>query len=151
MLHIIYGSDQLGRREAFAKLRAELDKDGSLATNFVTFEAKSASPQEVMAACDAMPFMGEHRLVVVEGARKPARRGATPPSADESEEDEEPDENAGKWATLAEYVPRMPPTTELVLLDDDVSSANALLKALGPSAKVTHCTLPDEKKGLPAW
>ncbi len=59
MLYVIYGSDPLGRREVFDKLKAELGKDGSLATNHVTFDAKQTSPQEVMAACDTMPFLGD--------------------------------------------------------------------------------------------
>ncbi|MEO8456946.1 MAG: DNA polymerase III subunit delta [Chloroflexota bacterium] len=157
MLYVIYGSDSLGRREAFDKLKAELDTDGSLATNHVTFDAKTASPQEVMAACDAMPFLGAHRLVVIEGflkqgarLKKVLKRGARAkaPEPDDGASDDEDD--GGRWAVLAEYVPRMPETTTLVLLDDEVSAANVLLKAIGQLGKVVHCTLPNEK-ALPEW
>lgn len=161
MLYVIYGSDPLGRREVFEKLKSELDVDGSLATNHVTFDAK-ASPQEVMAACDALPFLGANRLVVLEGLLKQAarlkktpKRGARtkappPPEPDGPEGEEEPDD-AGRWVVLADYVPRMPPTTTLVLLDDDVGATNALLSALAPLGKVEHCTLPDERRELVPW
>ncbi|MEO8458281.1 MAG: DNA polymerase III subunit delta [Chloroflexota bacterium] len=159
MLYVIYGSDQLGRRETFAKLKAELDTDGSLATNHVTFDAKTASPQEAMAACDAMPFLGDRRLVVIEGLlkqgtriKKAAKRGAKAKAPEpEPEPGEEEEEDAGRWAVLAEYVPRMPKTTTLVVLDDEVAAANVLLKAIGPLGKVEHCTLPDERNGLAPW
>jgi DNA polymerase-3 subunit delta len=155
MLYVFYGSDSLARREAFDKLKAELDKDGSLATNYVTFDAKGASPQEVMAACDAMPFLGDQRLVVIEGLFKQASRlrkgGPRAARAKASEADDgDGDEDGGRWGALAGYVPHMPQTTTLVVLDDEVAATNALLKALGPLGKVEHCTLPIEKT-LPQW
>jgi DNA polymerase-3 subunit delta len=166
MLYVIYGSDPLARRETFDKLKAELDKDGSLATNYVTFDAKSASPQEVIAACDAIPFLGANRLVVVEGLlklvsryrktpRRTAKSKAPPPVQPQTDGDESPpsdEENANleRWLTLADYVLRMPATTTLVLLDDDVPASNGLLMAIGPLGKVEHCTLPKERT-LPGW
>lgn len=151
MLYVIYGSDQLARREAFDKLKAELDKEGSLATNHVTFDASRATPAEVMAACDAMPFLGDSRLVVVEGLlkkgsriKKGRKRSGKPEPAEEEEDD------AGVWIVLADYIPRMPATTTLVLLDDDVQASNALLIAIGPLGKVEHCVPPSERD-LPGW
>jgi DNA polymerase-3 subunit delta len=163
MLYIIYGSDPLGRREAFEKLRAELDKDGSLATNTLTFDARTAKPQEVISACDTVPFLGDSRLVVVEGVlrsasrfKKAAKRGGKempvrpPASEDGSEQDGAEDEDAGRWLVLQEYVPHMPATTTLVLLDEDITAGNPLLKALGPLGKVEHCQQPSERD-LPGW
>ena len=154
MLYVIYGSDPLARRESFGKLKAELDRDGSLATNSATFDARQTTPQEVMAVCDTVPFLGDRRLVVVEGllqqgsrvkkGRKRAPSRAAKPEADDSADD------GGPWATLAGYVPRMPETTTLVLLDDEVPASNGLLMAIGPLGKVEHCTLPSEK-ALPSW
>jgi DNA polymerase III subunit delta len=156
MLYVIYGSDELARREAFDKLRAELDKDGSLATNYVTFDAFKTSPQEVMAACDTVPFLGDARLVVVEGLLKRASKfkkttGKTsrarkpePEVADEEEDD------GGQWAVLAEYIPRMPTTTALVILDGNVPATSGLLKLIGPLGTVEHTSLPDERT-LPQW
>jgi DNA polymerase-3 subunit delta len=154
MLYVIYGSDSLARREVFDRLKAELDKDGSLATNYVTFDAKQTSPQEVMAACDTMPFLGDRRLVVVEallqlGARVKRGRKRTAKAKVVDADDDAPDDG-GPWVALAEYVPRMPETTTLVLIDDEVSASNGLLMAIGPLGKVEHCTLPNDK-ALPQW
>lgn len=158
MLHIIYGKDSFARKEAFGKLRAELDKDGSLATNTITLDAKAASPQEVMAACDTVPFLGDGRLVVVEGVLRTAARlkpGGKSRSkgrpADRDVEQEEAEIDPGAWLVLADYVPRMPASTTLVLLDEAIDPRNALLKALGPLGRVEHCRELDERKELPAW
>jgi DNA polymerase-3 subunit delta len=155
MLYVIYGSDPLALREAFDKLKAELDKDGSLATNYATFDARQTTPQEVMAACDTVPFLGDCRLIVVEsllqqGSRIKKGRKRTPARAAKPEASDEPADDGGVWAALADYVPRMPATTTLVLLDDDVPASNGLLMAIGPLGKVEHCTLPNEKT-LPRW
>ncbi len=155
MLYVIYGSDQLARRDAFDKLKAELDKDGSLATNSATFEARQTTPQEVMAACDTVPFLGDRRLVVVEGllqqgSRVKKGRKRAPSRAAKPEATDDPADEAGVWAALADYVPRMPATTTLVLLDDDVPPSNGLLMAIGPLGKVEHCVPPSERD-LPGW
>jgi len=153
MLYVIYGNDPLARREVFDRLKAELDKDGSLATNHVTFDAKLTSPQEVMAACDTMPFLGDRRLVVVEGLLQlgaRVKRGRKRTTTAKATDSDDKSDDGGPWAALADYVPRMPETTTLVLLDEDVPASNGLLTAIGPIAKVEHCTLPDEKT-LPQW
>jgi len=162
MLYIICGSDAFARKEAFGKLRETLDKDGSLATNTITLDAKSSSPQEVISACDTIPFLGDARLVVVEGVLKTASRlkklgtkaraKATPaaiePAGDDEDIDAEPD--PGRWLALADYVPRLPPSTTLVLLDGEVTAGNTLLKAIGPLGHVEQCSPPTDKE-LPGW
>lgn len=153
MLYIIYGKDAFARKEAFDRLCAELDKDGALATNTITLDAKAASPQEVMAACDTVPFLGDGRLVVVEGMLQTAgrvKRGGKSRSKKPAAGEDDADVGAGPWDVLAEYVPRMPASTTLVLLDDEVPVANALLTALGPLGRVEHCSPPNEKE-LPGW
>lgn len=158
MLYIIYGADPFARKETFDKLRAELDKDGSLATNSITFDAKSALPQEVMAACDTLPFLGDGRLVVLEGALATAAkfkkagksRSKKPEPIDSGDDAAEEGEDPGRWIVLSEYVPRMPPSTTLVLLDGPVLKTNALLTALGPLGRVIECPAPDEKQ-LTSW
>src|ERR1700674_2447572 len=154
MLYVIYGSDPLARREAFHKLKAEIDKDGSLATNTVTFDARQATPQEVMAACDTAPFLGDCRLVVVEGLlqqgsrMKKGRKRA--PSRTAKPEAPGDADDGGPWAALADYVSSMPATTTLVLVDDDVPLSKGLLTAIGPLGKVEHFVPPSDRD-LPGW
>lgn len=143
MLHIFYGSDGLSVAEAFRELRATLDQDGSLATNTVTFSAAGVTPQEVIAACDTVPFLGNCRLVVLEGALKRDRgiRGRRGKAVDTSNESEQ---SRGAWMALADYVGSMPESTVLVLLDGEVSGG-PLLKALGEHGEVHRFDKPAQK------
>lgn len=142
MLHIFYGTDGFSIAEAIRELRSELDEDGSLATNTVTFSALAASPQEVIAACDTVPFLGALRMVVLEGAlRRSGRRRRRSDAPGESDEGEE---SAGHWSVLADYVGRMPETTVLVLVDGDVSGG-ALLKSLRAQGEVHEFSIPEQK------
>ena len=146
MLYIFYGSELLARRDALERLKESLDSDGSLATNTTYFDAARSSPQEVIAACDTVPFLGEHRLILVEGLLSQAtRRGRL---ADD--EGEEPPPDAGRWQPLVDYVPDMPPSSVLVLTDGGVTAKNALLKKLGPLGEVKQFTMPSERD-LPGW
>ncbi|MCH7809803.1 MAG: DNA polymerase III subunit delta [Chloroflexi bacterium] len=146
MLYILYGSELLARRDALERLKESLDSDGSLATNTTYFDAARSSPQEVIAACDTVPFLGEHRLILGEGllsqATRRGRRG--------DDEDDEPPPDAGRWEPLVDYVPNMPPSSVLVLTDGSVTAKNALLKKLGPLGEVQEFKMPSERD-LPGW
>lgn len=160
MLHIIYGNDQLAVKEAFARLRESLNTDGGLETNTTTLDARAATPQEVMGACNTVPFLGEGRLVVLEGlfsSMRPAAKGrsargkkdaapAVGPHADDEDLEAEPSAAEVRWEPLAEYIPQMPPSTTLVLLDRSVLATNPMLKALSVYGKVEKFELPGEKQ-----
>ena len=146
-LHILYGYEMFARRAALAELKSTLDADGSLATNTALFEASRVSPQEVMAACDTVPFLGPHRLVILEGALATnSGRGKR-----RSKKEEPAPENFGPWGVLAVYVDTVPESTTLVLVDDDVSSSDSLLMALKPRASSCQQFLPPSDKDLPGW
>lgn len=154
MLYIIYGNDPLACGEALDKLKASLDADGSLATNTDTFDARTSTAQEVMGACNTVPFLGDTRLVLLDGLLKAVSgvkkgRVARPKRRATVDEGDAP-EAFSPWDALAAFVPDMPPSTTLVLTDEEVPTTNAMLKALGPLGKVEHCSPPDEKQ-LPAW
>jgi len=147
MLHVIYGKDSFARREVLAELRASLDEDGALATNMVTLRAADTSPQEVIAACSTAPFLGSHRLVILEGALKlqeGAKQGRRKSSPDGTAA-------ASAWAPLVEFAAALPETTVLVLVDGDVSRDNPLLESLKPMLPTLHPCTPPGPKELAGW
>jgi DNA polymerase-3 subunit delta len=138
--YVFHGSDTLSRKEALDALKASLDSDGALASNTSTFEAASATPGEVIAACSTAPFLGEHRLVIVHGALKGpggGRRRTKSPGTSET----------GPWAELVTFAGQMPPTTALVLVDDE---AGPLLDLLKGTAEIRGFPAPTPKT-LPGW
>jgi DNA polymerase-3 subunit delta len=149
MLHVIYGSDGFSIAESFRELRKSLDDDGSLETNTVTFSASDVSQQEVIAACNTVPFLAARRMVVLEGALK-GSGGRRRKSGQPKDAAHNGDQVAGAWGALAEYVTRMPDTTVLVLIDilkDREVSDGPLLKALRDvkQAQIQKLDRPDQK------
>src|SRR3989304_8520450 len=91
MFHVLYGPDSFSLQAALVELKAELDTDGMLATNTSRLEGAQLQPQELAVVCNALPFLGAYRLVLVEGllarfnqplARRRRGRAAGRPSRD---------------------------------------------------------------------
>jgi DNA polymerase-3 subunit delta len=135
MLYVLYGRDDFSLREELARIKGELDSDGMLSTNTEVLDGREASPEQVMAICDTMPFLSAHRLVVVEGLLKRfdsperPRRGARAAGRESTEALE-------RWLALAEYAQRMPSTATLVLVDEELLPGNPLLKAISSAGQV---------------
>jgi DNA polymerase-3 subunit delta len=129
MLYVLYGRDDFSLREELARIKGELDSDDTLSSNTDVLDGREVSPEQVMAICNTMPFLSEHRLVVVEGLLKRfdrperPRRGARAARSGSTEALE-------RWQGLADHVQRMPDTTMLVLVDGELSGRNPLLDAL---------------------
>jgi len=144
-LYIFHGQDTFSMREELARLSAELDSDGMLATNSVVFDGSTVAPEEVIVACRTLPFLGAHRLILVEGllcrfnssSRTTRRSGERNPALDQ-------------WRPLVEMVEVMPPSTVLVLVDEEVDAQNPLFHLLLPRARVRQFR-PLRLQEVPAW
>jgi len=145
VLYVFYGPDTFSRAEALAELRARLDRDGMLAVNTTVLDGRQIEPRDLFAHCDAVPFLSACRLVIVEGLLSSAPRRGRQQGRTAS------DDGALDWATaLPAYVERMPETTTLVLLDDDVRGGGRLLGALGRLGEVRRFE-PPRLDALPRW
>ena len=119
---LLYGEDRYARMEALAELRASCDADGALANNTTVFDGARLSPSELQAAVSAAPFMGDWRLVRVEGlcTRYEASRGNTGRAA-------------GAWSDLGGIVEAVPATTQLVFMDEAAGRGNPLRRQIEQS------------------
>jgi len=137
VIYVFCGSDSFTLHEALAELKAELDGDGMLATNTATFEGNQVRPDELLAVCSTVPFMGAHRLVLVENllARFEAPRGRRRAGAGAGGEPGR-QVDLGSWRDLAAALEGLPPSTTLVFVEGDISEKNALLRLLAPLAQV---------------
>jgi DNA polymerase-3 subunit delta len=134
MLYILHGRDDFSRREELGRIKASLDSDGMLTTNTDALDGREVTLEQLTAICGTIPFLGSHRLVVVEGllgrfeSDRPRRGGARPRRG--------PGADLERWLALAEAVQVLPASTTLVFLDDELSAGNPLLEALRPHAEV---------------
>ncbi len=131
MLYILFGPDDFSLRQELERIKDGLGDRESLSSNTTIFEGKQASLGQLMDACTALPFMGSHRLVVVEGllTRFEGNRAGLKKGV------------ANEWGELKKRLGDMPPSTVLILADGPIKKGNALLKALTPSATVKEFPL----------
>jgi DNA polymerase-3 subunit delta len=127
MLYVFFGKDSFSLRERLEELRASLDADGMLSSSTSVLDERRVTLAEVTAACDTVPFMSAHRLVIVEGLL--SRFGGGGRGRKRGGEVE-------AWLPLAEYVGRMPPSTHLVLVDTEAEGDSALVEALRGKGEV---------------
>src|SRR5262245_16629797 len=107
MIYLLYGPDEFSRSEVLAALKAALPPD--LADlNMSQFDGRRLKFDALVSACEALPFLAERRLVVVNDLLKHQKAG--------KERD----------ATRA-YLDRLPSTCDLVFVEnEDVDKRNAL-------------------------
>jgi DNA polymerase-3 subunit delta len=112
--YVLHGDDEFTRSEQLASLRERMS--GLLAGDFnvTQLEVPPATVDEVLAACHAVPFLGERRLVIVRHllehltARAPRRSGTRKAKAQVAPEED----SLGAFLAAIQHIPL---TTALVL------------------------------------
>ena len=140
MIHVLFGGDELSLEECVDSLKAAVEPEELRDVNVSSMDAQSLSLDELKATCDTVPFLAERRLVVVRGLlsqfeSRPGTRdgsGATPAES----------RRLGAWEGLAEYLPQVPESTDLVLVDGRLSDRNPMLAKIRPLARVRTFPLP---------
>ena len=122
---VVYG-DSFLVRQRIASLEAEHGTDAVMEANRHRFQGNQVSPQELLGACQAIPFLDPLRLVVVDGLlsiaeSRPGGRGRRGSN-----------NAADAWHALGEAIPGMPDTTLLLLSDGPLNANNPLLRAIRP-------------------
>ena len=163
MFLLYHGPDEFSAREALAKLRATHD----FGYNQDTFAGADADLAILRNTCDTLPFLSEHRLVVVDGLpkrRRGAKNNGEEGTADfalarggETTAEAAPAKSGkgkkGKGSSgpdpkafaegLAQYVSALPAFTFLVVLaDETLDAANPLLNVAQGHGKAYLFTPP---------
>lgn len=143
--HLLHGDSFLVPRR-LDELIAEFGASDVLEANRHRLVGSQTKPGELLSMCNALPFMDDHRLVVVDGLLGTAesqgrgrRRGSSGDTG-----------AAGQWQALGDAIPLMPDTTVLVFTDGPLSANNPLLRLLRPVAQVEELSAPSGE-GLARW
>jgi DNA polymerase-3 subunit delta len=121
MIALFYGPDEFARSETLAERRAALPPD--LADlNMARLDGRRLKFDTLVSACEALPFLADRRLVIVDDLLKHQKAG--------KERDE-----------LRAYLERVPDSCELIFVEhDDVDKRNGLfvyLKKIGAAREFT--------------
>lgn len=127
-MYLLHGEDDLSRRQAVKSLLPAPDSDGWLAVSM--FEG-NADVSTIIEACNTLPFLAEHRYVLVRNfiAANTKRSKGAAAEADDPEPEEEAETGRRKPAmpALRDYLLSMPDTTVLILEEAGRAPASSVL------------------------
>lgn len=131
MLYLLFGPDEFSRSEALAALRAVVPAEVA-DLNISRLEGRRLKLEALAAACEAMPFLAERRLVIVSDALKHTKAG-------KDRED------------LKAYLDRVPAWCDLIFLEsEDVDRRSILFTHLKKAGEVREFT-PPQGPELARW
>jgi len=137
-LYLLHGTDEYAGTEFVDELKSRVAPDpGTAALNIALLDGRTVALADIQSACGAMPFLADQRLTIVEGWITRLQGKA--------EEGEVSESGKATLAALIAYLPDLPETATLVLLERrDLSERGPLFKALAqlPWAKVRKFDVP---------
>ncbi len=129
MYYLFHGPDNFSCSEEIAKLKRQVGAADVADLNISTLDGRSLTLAELVHVCDALPFLSDRRLVIVEGL---ASRFSGSKGRQTSQADKE------LLARLEAYIPKLPDTTDLVLVEGDLLGPKHPLVALASQKGAGH-------------
>lgn len=152
--YLLYGDNFLVS-QSLKELQEQVGTQDVIDANSHRVLGGAVNLAQIRALCDAVPFLAEHRLVMVEGLfplfepRDGRRRQSS--SAGRSGSSGTARSAPSGWEGLPEYIQgEMPPSTLLVFLEATVSKANSLLRSLRSVVEIQDRATPTGE-GLARW
>lgn len=109
MFYLLHGEDEFSRAETLAHLKEKAGEPTVVELNTTVLDGRKITLPELKGACDALPFMSERRLVIVEGLltwlAEGEGKGKLPKAKQEF------------LKGLLEYLPQVPPSTRLIFVE----------------------------------
>ena len=136
MIHLLFGEDEYSRQEVLASLKEDVNPEEMRELNITELNGREVSFERLAEACYSVPFMASKRLVIVENLLSQFEPRRSGPLTDQPP-------GLGQWEGLADYLPTVPPSTELVFVDGPLNQRNRpnpLLRKLRPL--VNHRSFP---------
>lgn len=130
--YLFYGPEDYMKRAYAKKIKGVLAPAEVEMMNFDRFEGKKTLAEPIISAAETMPFLSEKRLIIVQNA------GFF---------------QAGKKAEserLADYIQKIPDTTCILFLENDIDKRSRLYKAISKYGYTVEFKVQDEKS-LVIW
>lgn len=136
LIYVLWGTDRFTRDEQVRSLKRRMLAEPCGEYNLTVLSGDDVAVRDVRAVADALPFLGDRRLVVVEGllsrvaggSKPSARRGrATKPASAskpaKAKKATEPSAETGPVVELSALLRDLPDSTALVLVEDQLDPA----------------------------
>jgi DNA polymerase-3 subunit delta len=142
--YVFHGTDEFTRAETLADFKRRLGPPDTVDLNTNYLDGRNLTLAELRHACDAIPFLAEKRLVIVNGllTRLTSRKDRELATAQKKH-----------LVALADYLPRLPDTTRLVFIEDKPLSAKHPILQLAQREERGYAKRfdPPKDKALPRW
>ena len=145
MLYILTGEDDFSRHQSLEEIKGSIGDPTTLEANTTLLNGHQVTVDQLRTVCEAMPFLAERRLVIIQGllerfeTKSKPGRGRTGTSNHQNE-----------YKELGEYISQIPESTILVLIDGKIAGKNPLFGQLSGKAKVMNFPLL-RHEGLRQW
>jgi len=133
LLHILSGPDSYSRGQALETIKGSIGDPEAMALNTAILEGRQLTVDQMRPVCEAMPFLAEKRLVIITGLLQRFEAGKR---ATGTARGRRKTTSAQDHKSLGEYIPAIPESTVMVLVDEKVSAGNPLYKILSAKARV---------------
>ena len=152
MYYILHGEDEFTRSEQVNKFRKEMGDPQFADLNITWLDGRKTTVSEIGHTCDAMPFLLDKRLVIVEGLL--TRLETRGKSESEDSDNEQPASGAAK--DLIAYLEHLPESTRLVFVEPkSLAKNNSVLKYADATRDKKQAHVKEfpklKPRDLPAW
>lgn len=138
MYYIFHGEDDLGLAEELKNLRGKMGDPQFADLNTTVLDGRSLTIGELRHHADAIPFLADKRMVIVEGllARLNPRQRKKEDEEEGTGSEESNPELAGE---IGNYLPNLPETTRLIFKESKtLPKSNPILKQAEKDKKNAH-------------
>jgi len=146
VLYVLWGPNSFSIRQDLARMKTDLGQPDMAGLNCSETEASALSTGELASLVQTIPFLGDKRLVIIRGLMTPFEPRQKPGAAEEGDQNEDAAAATSKKDTssgqLLEVLSRLPPTTDLVLVEEKLSQKNSLFSRLPKEVVVREFPLP---------
>ena len=140
MIYLLYGGDDFSLGEAIESLKDDVKPAEMRDFNITALQGAEVTFDQLRSTCDTVPFMADRRMVLVDGLLATFEVRSGPRSGGRGVSSRE--RSLGEWDALADYLPRVPESTELAFADGRLTESNPLLVRIRPLAKTLTFPLP---------
>ena len=133
MLYILLGQDDFSRCQWLDEIKGGMGDQALLTANTTTLDGQQMTLDQLRAVCGTVPFLGEKRLVIVNGLLE---RFEAKSKFGRQKKITTASNHQNGYKSLADCISELPDSIVLVLIDGKIKSNNPLLRELSAKAEV---------------